>query len=85
MLLFFLPQILENVASSDILTILLKHVHQMLPYFQSFSTMVKRLLKILLKFWSTGEESVRVVSFLSILRLATTQKDAQLETLYKVR
>lgn len=42
-------------------------------------------MKILLKFWSTGEESVRVVSFLSILRLATTQKDIQLETLYKVK
>ncbi|XP_015516446.1 nucleolar complex protein 2 homolog [Neodiprion lecontei] len=78
-----LISILENVTSSDILTILLKHVHQMLPYFQSFSILIKHLLKILLKFWSTNEESVRVVSFLSILRLATTQKNMQLETLYK--
>ncbi|XP_033353806.1 nucleolar complex protein 2 homolog isoform X2 [Bombus vosnesenskii] len=78
-----LIKILQNVTSSNILTILLKHLHQMLPYTQSFSSLTKPLLKILLKFWSTGEESVRVVSFLSILRIATSNQESVLEILFK--
>lgn len=78
-----LIKILQNVTSSNILTILLKHLHQMLPYTQSFSSLTKPLLKILLKFWSTGEETVRVVSFLSILRIATSDRKSVLEILFK--
>ncbi|XP_043580672.1 nucleolar complex protein 2 homolog [Bombus pyrosoma] len=78
-----LIKILQNVTSSNILTILLKHLHQMLPYTQSFSSLTKPLLKILLKFWSTGEETVRVVSFLNILRIATSNRESVLETLFK--
>lgn len=68
----YLLQILQNVTSTNILTVLLKHLHQMLPYTQSFSSLTKPLLKLLLRLWSTGEETVRVVSFLSILRIATS-------------
>lgn len=78
-------QILQNVTSSNILTILLKHLHQMLLYTQSFSSLTKPLLKILLKFWSSGEETVRVVSFLSILRIVTSNRKSILEMLFKVK
>ncbi|XP_076628570.1 nucleolar complex protein 2 [Colletes latitarsis] len=78
-----LIKILQNVTSSNILTVLLKHLHQMLPYTQSFASLTKPLLKILLNLWSTGEETVRVVSFLSILRVATTNRVSVLETLFK--
>lgn len=78
-----LIKILQNVTSTNILTVLLKHLHQMLPYTQSFSSLTKPLLRILLKVWSSGEESVRVVSFLSILRIATTNRESVLDTLFK--
>ncbi|XP_033326388.2 nucleolar complex protein 2 [Megalopta genalis] len=78
-----LIKILENVTSSNILSVLLKHLHQMLPYTQSFSTLTKPLLKTLLNIWSTSEETVRVVAFLSILRIATTNKESVLEMLFK--
>lgn len=78
-------QILQNVISSNILTVLLKHLHQMLLYTQSFSSLTKPLLKILLKFWSSGEETVRVVSFLSILRIVTSNRKSVLEMLFKVK
>ncbi|CAK9795928.1 Nucleolar complex protein 2 homolog [Anthophora quadrimaculata] len=78
-----LIKILQNVTSSNILTVLLKHLHQMLPYIQSFSSLTKPLLKILLKFWSSGEESVRVVSFLCILRIVTNNRESVLEMLLK--
>lgn len=78
-----LIKILQNVTSSNIITVLLKHLHQMLPYTQSFSSLNKILLRILLKFWTSGEETVRVVSFLCILRLATSNRESVLEMLYK--
>ncbi|XP_012143161.2 nucleolar complex protein 2 [Megachile rotundata] len=78
-----LIKILQNVTSSNIITVLLKHLHQMLPYTQSFSSLNKILLRILLKFWTSGEETVRVVSFLCILRLATSNRESLLEMLYK--
>lgn len=78
-----LLKILQNVASSNILTVLLKHLHQMLPYTLSFSSLTKPLLRILLKFWSRGEETVRIVAFLSILRIATNHRESALEMLLK--
>lgn len=78
-----LIMILRNVSSTDIKTILLKHLHQMLPYTQSFSSLRKPLLRILLKFWSSAEETVRVVAFLCILRIATSRKESILVILLK--
>lgn len=75
--------LLQSVTSSSILQVLLKHLHQMLPYIKSFSSLTKPLLRILLKFWSTEEETVRVVAFINILRIATSHKEATLEKLLK--
>ncbi|KAK0078279.1 hypothetical protein PV325_002733, partial [Microctonus aethiopoides] len=78
-----LLKILQNVTSSDILTVLLKHLHQMIPYTHSFSSLNKPLMRILLKLWSTGEETVRVVAFLNILQIATSRNETILDTLMK--
>ncbi|KAL6449010.1 hypothetical protein ACFW04_000612 [Cataglyphis niger] len=75
--------LLQSVASSSILQVLLKHLRQMLLYTQSFSSLTKPLLRILLKLWSTGEEIVRVVAFINILRIATSHKESTLEKLLK--
>lgn len=75
--------LLRSVTSSSILEVLLKHLRQMLPYTQSFSSLTKPLLRILLKFWSTGEETVRLVAFINILRIATSHKESTLEKLLK--
>lgn len=63
----------------------MKHLHEMLPYTQSFSSLRKPLLRVLIKFWSTGEETVRVVAFLCILRIATSHKESVIEILLKVK
>ncbi|XP_024883333.1 nucleolar complex protein 2 homolog [Temnothorax curvispinosus] len=77
-----LIKLLQSVASSSILTVLLKHLRQMLPYTRSFSSLTKPLLRILIKFWSTAEETVRVTAFLNILHIAT-KKESVLEKLLK--
>ncbi|XP_011703942.1 PREDICTED: nucleolar complex protein 2 homolog [Wasmannia auropunctata] len=77
-----LIKLLQSVASTSILTVLLKHLRQMLPYTRSFSSLTKPLLKILIKLWSTAEETVRVTAFLNILHIATS-KESVLEKLVK--
>lgn len=80
-----LVKVLESVSSANIITTLLKHLHQMLPYSLSFSSLRKPLLRILLKYWSTGDEEViRVVAFLCIVKISTTNS-AILNSLLKVR
>ncbi|KAG5327214.1 NOC2L protein, partial [Pseudoatta argentina] len=83
-----LIKLLQSIALSNsaILTVLLKHLRQMLPYFQSFSFLIKLLFKILLKLWSSGEETVPVIAFLNILHIATSKEfilEELLETMYE--
>ncbi|KAL0118609.1 hypothetical protein PUN28_009347 [Cardiocondyla obscurior] len=77
-----LIKLLQSVTSPSILTVLLKHLRQMIPYTRSFSSLTKPLVKILIKFWSTAEETVRVTAFLNILNIAT-KKESVLEKLLK--
>ncbi|XP_011865771.1 PREDICTED: nucleolar complex protein 2 homolog [Vollenhovia emeryi] len=77
-----LIKLLQSVASPSILTVLLKHLRQMLPYTRSFSSLSKPLLRILIKFWSAAEETVRVTAFVNILHMAT-KKEPVLEKLLK--
>ncbi|XP_067208098.1 nucleolar complex protein 2 isoform X2 [Linepithema humile] len=77
-------KLLENVTSSNIQTVLLKHLRYMLPYMQSFSSLTKPLLRILLKLWcETGDETVRVISFLNIFYIAINHRESILEKLLK--
>ncbi|KAG5330616.1 NOC2L protein, partial [Acromyrmex charruanus] len=83
-----LIKLLQSIALSNsaILTVLLKHLRQMLPYFQSFSSLIKSLFKILLKLWSSGEETVPVIAFLNILhtKYIATSKEFILEELLEI-
>ncbi|XP_073990270.1 nucleolar complex protein 2 [Rhodnius prolixus] len=64
-------KILEGVASEHIISVLLKHLHALCCYVACFQKLSKAAIKHLTKLWSTGEESVRVLAFLCILRLST--------------
>jgi len=59
----------------------------MLLYTRSFSSLIKPLLRILIKFWSSAEETIRVTAFLNILHIAThtINKEFVIEKLLKVR
>ncbi|XP_025160764.1 LOW QUALITY PROTEIN: nucleolar complex protein 2 homolog [Harpegnathos saltator] len=78
-----LIKILQNIASANIITVFLKHLYQMLPYTQLFSSLIKPLLRILLKLWSTGEENVHIVAFINIFHIATNPTRSVLEMLLK--
>ncbi|XP_026757065.2 nucleolar complex protein 2 homolog [Galleria mellonella] len=78
-----LLKLLGGVTSENILTVLLKHLHQMCIYVACFGRISKQSLKKLIIFWSTGEETVRVLAFLCILRITRNQQAALLDRVLK--
>lgn len=76
-------KLLEQISSANILIILLKHIHQAIPMLLSFTSLLKPILKRLVTIWSTGEETVRVLSFLCILRITRSQQLSVLSTVLK--
>lgn len=69
-----ITKLLEHVSSANIMCVLLKHLHQISPMISSFSTLTKPILKRLVSLWSTGDETVRVLAFLCILRITRDQQ-----------
>ncbi|KAJ8879045.1 hypothetical protein PR048_019651 [Dryococelus australis] len=78
-----LLQLLGSVSSPHILTVLLKHLHQMIPFLLFFTNISKLYLKKLIQLWSSGEETVRVVAFLCILRFSTSRQADLLQSVLK--
>ncbi|KAK5640710.1 hypothetical protein RI129_009257 [Pyrocoelia pectoralis] len=78
-----LLKILGSVTSSNILTVLLKHLHHMLPLLQSFRQSRKLIVKKLIHLWGTSDDVIRILCFLCILRLTTTNQVSLLDTVLK--
>lgn len=78
-----LLKLLSGVTSDNILTVLLKHLHQMSVYVACFNSISKRALKKLIALWSSSEETVRVLAFLCILRITRNQQAALLDLVLK--
>ncbi|XP_034247894.1 nucleolar complex protein 2 homolog [Thrips palmi] len=74
-----LLQLLQGVASVNISTVVLKHLHQMTPFVVCFSVVTKQFVKRMINLWSTGEETVRVVAFMCLLRATSLQKNTLLD------
>lgn len=69
-----LIRLVEQVSSSNILNVLLKHLHQMAGMVVPFTALGKNILKRLIVLWATGDETVRVLSFLCILKITRKQQ-----------
>lgn len=78
-----LSKLLESVASSNILSVVLKHLHQIGSLLTAFTSITKPVLKRLIQIWSTGEESIRIVAFLCILKITRNQQDLFLNQVLK--
>lgn len=76
--------LLENVSSNNILTVLLKHLHQLSSTLPAFPSITKPVLKRLVKLWSGSEETVRILSFLCILKITREQQPTYLSNVLKV-
>ncbi|XP_046961477.1 nucleolar complex protein 2 homolog [Vanessa cardui] len=78
-----LLKLLGGITSDNILTVLLKHLHQMSVYVACFNSISKQALKKLIILWSNSEETVRVLAFLCILRITRNQQAALLNLVLK--
>nr|CAG4638311.1 EOG090X02MG [Cyclestheria hislopi] len=76
-------RLLSSLAESSLLSVLLKHVHQLIPFYRSFIKITRVLCKRLVTLWCEGQDSVRVLAFLCLLRLARVQPEQLLEPLLK--
>ncbi|XP_058834019.1 nucleolar complex protein 2 homolog [Topomyia yanbarensis] len=69
-----LTNLLENVSSSNIMNVLLKHLHQFSSILVCYPSITKPILKRMIIIWSTSEEeSIRVLAFLCIIKITCGQ------------
>ncbi|CAD6998465.1 nucleolar complex protein 2 homolog [Ceratitis capitata] len=78
-----LIRLIEQVSSTNILSVLLKHLHQMAGMTASFTALGKIILKRLIVLWSTGDETIRVLAFLCILKITRSQQVSMLNHVLK--
>ncbi|XP_030565549.1 nucleolar complex protein 2 homolog [Drosophila novamexicana] len=78
-----LIRLVEQVSSSNILNVLLKHLHQMAGMVAPFTALGKTILKRLIVLWATGDETVRVLAFLCILKITRKQQATMLNHVLK--
>jgi len=78
-----LMQLLQEMAESSIVGVVLKHVHQMVPYIICFPKIARAAARRLVKLWSQEEETVRVLAFLSILKTVHRLQDKLLDIVIK--
>ncbi|KAL1494504.1 hypothetical protein ABEB36_010091 [Hypothenemus hampei] len=78
-----LLKLMIGVTSSNIQTVLLKHLHYMSPMLNSYSHLTKSILTKLIRIWGTSEDSVRVLAFFCILRIVNNQMPSTLDTCLK--
>lgn len=79
-----LLKFLGSVSSPQIVAVLLKHLHQLSVFIPYFTRLRRPLLKRLVSLWGSGEETVRVVAFLCLLKITTNQQQALLEQVLKM-
>ncbi|KFB47349.1 AGAP010536-PA-like protein [Anopheles sinensis] len=70
-----LTNLIENVSSTHIMSVLLKHLHQFSWILIRFPLLTKPILKRMIVIWSTSdEETIRVLAFLIVLKVTYAQK-----------
>uniref|UniRef100_A0A0K2T4P3 Nucleolar complex protein 2 homolog [Bombyx mori] n=1 Tax=Lepeophtheirus salmonis TaxID=72036 RepID=A0A0K2T4P3_LEPSM len=81
-----LVKLLSSVSDPAVVTVLLKHVHSMVPFYLLIPKSCKFLIKELIKVWSSAdEETLRVLAFMNILRLVQrSMKTEEGETFFEI-
>lgn len=79
-----LTKLLANLTEPSVLSALLRHVHNLVPFYAKLPKSSKNLLKVLVHLWSSHQdESVRVLAFVSIIKLARKNLSENLDPTIK--
>ncbi|KAM4737333.1 nucleolar complex protein 2 homolog [Anableps anableps] len=76
-------QLLSCLTETTVVAAVLKHVNQLILYYLCLPKQCRHLLKQLLKQWSTGEETSRVLAFLALNKICRHKQEAYLNLILK--
>lgn len=76
-------QLLSCLTEATVISAVLKHANQLIPYYLCLPKQCRHLIKQLLKQWSTGEETSRVLAFLALNKICRHKQDVYLNSTLK--
>uniref|UniRef100_A0AAQ4R6G6 NOC2-like nucleolar associated transcriptional repressor n=1 Tax=Gasterosteus aculeatus aculeatus TaxID=481459 RepID=A0AAQ4R6G6_GASAC len=76
-------QLLSCLTESTVISAVLQHTNQLVPYFLCLPKQCRHLVKQLMKQWSTGEETSRVLSFLALNKMCRHKQETYLNPILK--
>ncbi|XP_070766512.1 nucleolar complex protein 2 homolog isoform X2 [Enoplosus armatus] len=76
-------QLLSCLTEATVISAVLRHANQLVPYYLCLPKQCRHLIKQLLKQWSTGEETSRVLAFLALNKLCRQKQETYLNSVFK--